>query len=407
MWLHWKYLDERREWGKGVIGWYTIQVDDPANAAAVADAADDRFANSPFETSTETEKAFATGFARQIGNIRLLVVSIGAVVMFTLLLVTGATMASAVRERVPELGVLKTVGFTDATVLSWCWRSRCCSPWSWRLGLGLASCSPWGAIRPAACCRCSTSAASGSRSARAGGGGRTAGRCLPGSGRDAAAHRGRDAEGVIVAIPISYNLRSAIARWPSALVSVLGIAGTVGVFVAMLAMARGFQATLISSGSSQNAMILRAGADSEMVSAITLEEVRTIGDALEVARGAGGAPLVSPEVVVVAAFQLASSGTDANVQVRGVSPSALDVRPTVRVIDGRFFAPGWPSWWSAATPPPSTAASSSVTPSTSAARPGRWWASWTQVAAPSTPSCGATLRCSTRSSTGRRTSSSR
>ena len=117
-WLHWKYLDERREYGKGVVGWYTIRVDDPANAVAVADAADGRFANSPFETSTETEKAFATGFARQIGNIRLLVVSIGAVVMFTLLLVTGATMASAVRERIPELGVLKTVGFTDAAVLA-------------------------------------------------------------------------------------------------------------------------------------------------------------------------------------------------------------------------------------------------------------------------------------------------
>jgi len=143
-----------------------------------------------------------------------------------------------------------------------------------------------------------------------------------------------------VAIPLSYNLRSAIARWPSALVSVLGIAGTVGVFVAMLAMARGFQATLISSGSQENAMILRAGADSEMVSAIGLEEVRTIGDAPQVARNAGGAPLVSPEVVVVAAFQLKSSGTDANVQVRGVSPSALGVRPSIRVTDGRFFRPG-------------------------------------------------------------------
>ena len=118
MWLHWKYLDERRPWGKGVVGWYTVRIDDPANAVEVAAATDDRFANSPFETSTETEKAFATGFARQIGNIRLLVVSIGAVVMFTLLLVTGATMASAVRERVPELGVLKTVGFTDAAVLA-------------------------------------------------------------------------------------------------------------------------------------------------------------------------------------------------------------------------------------------------------------------------------------------------
>ena len=117
MWLHYTYLDERRQYGKGVIGWYTIKIDDPANAAEVANAVDARFANSPFETSTETEKAFATGFARQIGNIRLLVVSIGAVVMFTLLLVTGATMASAVRERVPELGVLKTLGFTDLAVL--------------------------------------------------------------------------------------------------------------------------------------------------------------------------------------------------------------------------------------------------------------------------------------------------
>jgi len=143
-----------------------------------------------------------------------------------------------------------------------------------------------------------------------------------------------------VAIPLSYNLRSAIARWPSALVSVLGIAGTVGVFVAMLAMARGFQSTLIASGSAGNAMILRSGADSEMVSAISLDEVRSIGDAPEVARDSGGAPLVSPEVVVIAAFQLASSGTDANVQVRGVSPSALAVRPTVRVAEGRFFRPG-------------------------------------------------------------------
>jgi putative ABC transport system permease protein len=143
-----------------------------------------------------------------------------------------------------------------------------------------------------------------------------------------------------VAIPISYNLRSTLARWPAALVSVLGIAGTVGVFVAMLSMARGFQATLIASGSAQNVMILRAGADSEMVSAITLDELRAIGDAPEVARDREGAPLVSPEVVVVAAFQLVSSGTDANVQVRGVSPTALEVRPSVRVSEGRFFRPG-------------------------------------------------------------------
>ena len=153
-----------------------------------------------------------------------------------------------------------------------------------------------------------------------------------------------------MAIPLSYNARSALVRWPAAVVAVLGIAGTVGVFVAMLSMARGFQATLVSSGSPGNAIILRAGADTEMVSAITLDQVRVIGDAPEVARlpgggsasgaEAGGGPMLSAEVVVIGAFPLASSGTDANVQVRGVSPAAMDVRPMVRIVQGRLFRPG-------------------------------------------------------------------
>jgi putative ABC transport system permease protein len=83
----------------------------------VARAIDDRFANSPFETKTETEKAFAAGFASQIGNIRAIILSIGSVVFFTLLLVTGNSMAIAVRERTGELAVMKTVGFGDMTIL--------------------------------------------------------------------------------------------------------------------------------------------------------------------------------------------------------------------------------------------------------------------------------------------------
>jgi putative ABC transport system permease protein len=143
-----------------------------------------------------------------------------------------------------------------------------------------------------------------------------------------------------MAIPTSYNVRSVIARWPTAVVAVLGIAGTVGVFVAMLSMARGFQATLVASGSPQNAIVLRAGADSEMSSGVMLDQVRVIADAAEVARGEQGAPLATPEVVVVAAFPLVKTGTDANVQVRGVSPAALDVRPSIRIVEGRFFRPG-------------------------------------------------------------------
>jgi putative ABC transport system permease protein len=112
-----KYLEERRPWGEGMVGWYTVKIDDADNAVAVSRTIDERFANSPYETSTETEQAFAAGFAKQIGNIKMLIMSIGAVVLFTLLLVTGNTMAMAVRERVPELGVLKTLGFGDKTVL--------------------------------------------------------------------------------------------------------------------------------------------------------------------------------------------------------------------------------------------------------------------------------------------------
>lgn len=142
-----------------------------------------------------------------------------------------------------------------------------------------------------------------------------------------------------MAIPVVYNLRSVKARWLSAVVAVFGIAGTVGVFVAMMSLARGFQATLVSSGSASNALVLRAGAGSEMSGSVSLDQTRIIEDAPGVARSADG-PLVTPEVVVVAAFPLRSSGTDANVQVRGVSPKALQVRNNVKITRGRFFQPG-------------------------------------------------------------------
>ncbi len=140
-------------------------------------------------------------------------------------------------------------------------------------------------------------------------------------------------------IPLVYNVESVRARWVSAIVAVLGIAGTVAVFVAMLAMATGFQATLVSSGSPQNAIVRRAGATSEMDSAFTLDQVRVVEDAPGVAHGGGG-PLVSPEIVVVAAIPLKATGTDANVQVRGLSARALDVHEGVRMRAGRFFQPG-------------------------------------------------------------------
>jgi putative ABC transport system permease protein len=143
-----------------------------------------------------------------------------------------------------------------------------------------------------------------------------------------------------MAIPLIYNVRSVKARWTSTIVAVLGIAGTVGVFVAMLSLARGFKATLVASGSPGNVLALRAGSPSEMMGGITLDSVKLVQDKPGVARDQNGAPLVTQEVVGVVPFPLISTGTDANVQVRGVSPNVMSVRKFVNVDQGRMFQPG-------------------------------------------------------------------
>jgi putative ABC transport system permease protein len=142
-----------------------------------------------------------------------------------------------------------------------------------------------------------------------------------------------------VAIPIIYNVRSVRARWTSAIVAVLGIAGTVGVFVAMLSLAKGFKATLVSSGSEDNALVLRAGSTSEMTGGVYLDAVKIIQDAPGIARGPEG-PLVTSEAVLVAPIPLISTGTDANVQVRGVSPNVFSIRRNIKIVQGRMFSPG-------------------------------------------------------------------
>ena len=142
-----------------------------------------------------------------------------------------------------------------------------------------------------------------------------------------------------MAIPLIYNVRSVRARWTSTIVAVLGIAGTVGVFVAMLSLARGFKATLVASGSRDNALIMRAGSPSEMMGGITLDSIKVIADKPGIARDANG-PLVTQDVVGVFPFPLISTGTDANVQVRGVSPNVLEIRKFAKIVQGRMFNSG-------------------------------------------------------------------
>jgi putative ABC transport system permease protein len=141
-------------------------------------------------------------------------------------------------------------------------------------------------------------------------------------------------------VPISYNFRSIRARWASTIVAILGIAGTVGVFVAMLSMARGFRATMVASGSPANALVMRAGSSSEMMGGISLDSIKVLQDKPGVARDSAGSALLTQDVVGVVALPLVSTGTDANVQVRGVSPNVLQIRTFVKIAEGRMFQPG-------------------------------------------------------------------
>ena len=115
--LRWKYFDEANAYGSGSVGWIIVQVANPQESATVAHAIDALSANSDHETKTQTEREFNLSFAKQIGDIGLIVTAIIGAVFFTLMLLTGNTMAQAVRERIPELATLKTLGFSDRSVL--------------------------------------------------------------------------------------------------------------------------------------------------------------------------------------------------------------------------------------------------------------------------------------------------
>jgi putative ABC transport system permease protein len=115
-WINFGYFDEARAFGKGTVTHYTLRVDDEAQAATIGSQIDALFANSADETMTQSETAFFRAQVDRIGNIGFIVNSIIGAVLFALLFVTGNTMMQSIRERVPELAVLKTYGFSNAAV---------------------------------------------------------------------------------------------------------------------------------------------------------------------------------------------------------------------------------------------------------------------------------------------------
>jgi putative ABC transport system permease protein len=137
----------------------------------------------------------------------------------------------------------------------------------------------------------------------------------------------------------SFNLLTIPERKGAAVAAAVGIAGVVAVLVGVLAIAEGFRRAMIVSGQPDVAVVLRSGADSEMTSGLNRAETRLISDAPGIARNARG-PLASAELFVIIDLPKRSTGTDANVPLRGVDPSAFDVRGNVRIVQGRNFEPG-------------------------------------------------------------------
>jgi putative ABC transport system permease protein len=115
--FHYELFDEARNFGKGNVGWFEERVSDPAQSMAVANRIDTLFANSSDETKTQPAKDFAMAFIKQFGDVGFVLRAILGAVFFTLLFLTGNTMMQSVRERIPELAVLKTLGFSDGAVL--------------------------------------------------------------------------------------------------------------------------------------------------------------------------------------------------------------------------------------------------------------------------------------------------
>src|SRR5215212_1270349 len=137
---------------------------------------------------------------------------------------------------------------------------------------------------------------------------------------------------------IGFGLRTLPARKGSAAAAVFGIGGVVAVLVAVLSIGEGFRHVMEAAGSPDAVVVLRGGADSEMTSVLSRESADILGQAPGVAR-ANGKPIVSPELFVVIDLPKRTTGTDANVPMRGVKPEAFLVRPEVKVVEGRMF--GW------------------------------------------------------------------
>jgi putative ABC transport system permease protein len=143
-----------------------------------------------------------------------------------------------------------------------------------------------------------------------------------------------------MAIPLKYNIGNLMSRKVSAVMTVLGIGIVIAVMVAMMALYNGVQQALVSSGSKENLMVLREGAQAESTSIVQRDKYRIIESLPGIEKGSDGRPIVSPELVVIFKLPRYDNATGSNLNVRGVTPKALEIRPYIKLVDGRMFRSG-------------------------------------------------------------------
>lgn len=143
-----------------------------------------------------------------------------------------------------------------------------------------------------------------------------------------------------MAIPLSYNVRNVRTRWQVSLMAVVGIGLVVAVFVVLMAMRAGFEFALRSTGTPGNAMVVQRGSGSELTSWISINDRNKVIVDPRIATGKDGAPLASPEIVIVGNMPRRTDGTATNVTIRGVTPRAFEVRGGIKITHGRLFTPG-------------------------------------------------------------------
>jgi putative ABC transport system permease protein len=141
-------------------------------------------------------------------------------------------------------------------------------------------------------------------------------------------------------IPLKYNIGNLTARRVSTLMTVLGIGVVIAVMISMMALKNGVHSAIVSSGSKENLMVMREGAEAELSSTVTKDAFRIIRTLPGITKDAAGAPMVSPELVIIFKIPKKDDPKGSNVLVRGVTPQAFAMRPYVKIVEGRMFRPG-------------------------------------------------------------------